>query len=222
MRKRLLHLFSALCLAGLAANAEVIQNYEYNFDDEINTSDSYFHPTGWIHSVSSSYGLGTYAWSADSGIEGSGALLGTQKASYYNDLLITPAITGNAFMYVKQKEETGTISFFSVGNKTGEHTYSSTKLDWTVPELSTEEWVKVEIPAQENARIGLRLDKVYIDDFFAEECDVQLAKGFTISNVKVDDKTANANENDIYTLTYTADITNTGEAVLTPGERDIH
>ncbi|MDE5790578.1 MAG: carboxypeptidase regulatory-like domain-containing protein [Muribaculaceae bacterium] len=225
MRKRLLHLFSALCLAGLAANAEVIQNYEYNFDDEINTSDKYFHPAGWIHSVTGSYGtagssssFGSYTWISDGGRDGSGCIEGKQAASYYYDILYTPAVTGTASVYVKQKESTGSILIYSIGKKNSENAYSFTQMEVDIPALSTEEWVKVEIPAQENARIGLRLDKVYIDDFSAAEVNLELAKSFVVSNPRVADKNAYSDENGVYHITYDIDVTNTGDAALIAGE----
>ncbi len=224
MRKRLLQLFSAFCLVGLTAQAEVIQSYEYNFDDEINTADKYFHPQGWLHSMTmsggstSNFAAGTYEWSSDGGMDGSGCLGGNQKSSSYYDILYSPEVTGKASIYVKQKDASGTIEFYTIKQKNGTYAYSFETLNVDVPKLSTDEWVKIEIPAQEGKRIGLRLDKVYVDNFSADEVNFELEKSFTLSNARVTDKNAYADADGVYHIKYTIDVTNTGEGPLNVGD----
>lgn len=182
MRKRLLHLFSALCFVGLAANAEVIQNYEYNFDDETIKNTSY-HPFGWGRMNDQ----GTYVFEDNGRSEKCLTISQYQDSDGWYDFLVVPPFTGAASVWVRANSSDGSIRFRLVTDKSTnrEDFWNSTWItDFETPELVVGEWVKVDLPPCEaGKRIGIRVHNASIDDFFAESADISAYEKLTIGNV---------------------------------------
>lgn len=217
MRKRLLHLFSAVCIFGFTANAEVIQNYEYNFDDESIASTSY-HPLGWGRSEDS----GTYSFSEDgrSGL----CMTGTQydaESQYWNDLIITPVFTGSASIYVRGNSADSSIRFFSVTTRKDATTWNYEALNLTT-ELTQGEWVKVDLPpCPMDGRIGIRLHNASVDDFHADSVDTDVAayEKLEIGMLsRVSGGSVNGDKNNQFEIEYTINIKNSGEVSYEPGD----
>ncbi len=226
---RILRLLTGLILAGassMTVQGEIIQDYTYTFDEELDTSNPAFHPLGWFHSKDNSWSTpSVYVWTADGGRTG-GCLEGTQSPtgwSEYNDLLITPPITGNSSIYIKLKEEGGSVSFFSIGDRYSydDQKFYCDKLSADIPALIVGEWVKVDLPVQDNARVGIRLDKVYADDFYAESCDVTAYQNLVIESAKLlsSYQVAGDAENR-FEVNYEITLNNKGDLTYTPGDEN--
>ena len=243
--KRYFYLFMlliAFSLCNSVSRADVITNYAVNFDKSIATDDKSFKPApGWGHIASyGSFGYGwmaeevypEYSWSADGGRGGSGALkvgtqtelthpdyAGTTKTS--TDLLVTPKLTGKASIYVKKATEKGTIKFYKVtiSSYSGKFVTGSLYTTISIPELSEEEWVKVDLPETNDEYVGIYGSDVYFDDFSAASADVVLMKSMKITKLEM----LNSTKPDIDAegnLQYSFNVTlqNTGDVDFTPGD----
>ena len=171
-----------------SASAEVVNDYKVDFNTAISTSAHDFAvATGWGHVVSNYFDedeyetyYATYTYQAASGIDGSGALEVGDQTSYGSgwfrgsttDLLVTPAVTGTSSIYVKKTKDPGAVEFYTVTKSGNSFTKGSKITLETTPELSTEDFVKVEIPAREGAYIGIYGSNVIFDDFEAAEADI--------------------------------------------------
>ena len=223
-------LLALFCGTGLA-RADAFTDYKMDFNTSISTSAHDFKvASGWGHVVDyyqddDDWGYGDtyyvdYTYGSSTGRDGSGALkVGGQK--FYGtdvyDLLVTPKVTGTSSIYVKQSSSNGTISFYTV-TKSGSTYKRSTKIDVELPALSTTEWTKVEIPAQEGTYIGIRASYVYIDDFEAAQAEYDLLKTLTVSSVinkgaSEPDCTADGK----FPINYSVTVKNTGDVALTAG-----
>ena len=214
--------------------ADIVDNYTMDFNTEISTTDHSFKVgSGWGHQVEKysdyydEYYV-SYTYAATEGVDGSGALkVGSQSlgdgyaTKDVNDLLVTPAVTGASSIYVKRASSysTGTIKFYKV-TKSGSTYTKGDEIEVTMPTLSTDEYVKVEIPEQKGTLIGIRANNVYIDNFSADKADVVLAKSMKITSVKYTGPTNNKPDCDTegkFTVSYTVTVQNTGDVELTEG-----
>ena len=226
--KKLLSLFAAAPLLGaLPAQAEVIENYTYGFDEVLDVTNRAFHPFGWLHSVHGSYGTyAVYTYHEDGG-RTNGCIECAQPVKEYsweddcNDLLITPPVTGESWVYIKATDATSSVKFFSIGDKHSyyDDRYYCTDMNVAVPELTVGEWVKVDIPAVDNARIGIRVDKAYMDDFTAASADVKAYEELKITDARLtSDYNVAGNPDNTFEITYKLTLQNNGEIAYNPGD----
>ena len=235
-------LFIALLLCSIVSRADVVNDYAVNFDKSISTDDNSFKPApGWGHIASyGSFGYGwmaeevypAYTWTADGGRDGSGALkVGTQTALTHpdypgttkssTDLLVTPKITGASSIYVKKAADKGTVKFYkvTVSSYSGKFVTGSQYTSVAIPELSTDEWVKVDLPQTSGEYVGIYGSDVYFDDFSAESADLVLKKSLKISKVEMlnsDTPDLDADSNLQYSFNVT--LQNTGDVDLAKGD----
>lgn len=243
--KRYFYLFlllMAFSLCSSVSRADVITDYAVNFDKSIATDDKSFKPApGWGHIASyGSFGYGwmaeevypEYSWTADGGREGSGALkvgtqtelthpdyAGTTKSS--TDLLVTPKLTGKASIYVKKATAKGTVKFYkvTVSSYSGKFVTGSLYTTVSIPELSEEEWVKVDLPETNGEYVGIYGSDVYFDDFSAASADVVLKKSLKIAKLEMLNSTKpdlDAEGNLQYSFNVT--LQNTGDVDFNPGD----
>lgn len=225
--------FIAASLFGMPkANADVVKPYTLDFNKTISTSAHDFKVApGWGHKVDSYQDYNDayyvkYSYTSTGGRDGSGAIsVEDQNNVGYGwdthsitDLLVTPKITGKASIYVKNRTSSkGSIKFYQVTSNKGTFTKGE-EITVTVPELSSSEWTKVELPEKTDAMVGIRASNVIIDDFSADQADITLAKGLKITrnsysgNDKVD-----CNAEGKFTVNFKSYIENTGEVTLTNG-----
>ena len=229
-----------LLLLFIGANSITAAPYKADFNSSIDTSDHAFKPAqGWGHIVdgfqhpiwSWMSSFTEYTYVENGGVDGSGALrIGSQDG--YNDLLVTPAVTGTASIMVKAIEGANpesSIRFFNVeGNERGE------ELSIEVPALSTSQFVKVEIPNCEAQKIGIRGENIIIDDFEADEAAITLATELKVTGIAAASDMDTWSEIDgffpktyisvdsegNYTLSYDVTLTNTGDIDLKPGDEN--
>ena len=226
----------ALFFGTNVAQADSFSPYSVDFNTAISTTAHDFKvASGWGHIVQSyddDSGWNTetysvdYAYGADTGRDGSGALkIGSQTigSGWYsntvNDLLVTPQITGASSIYVKQVNSYGTIKFYKVTKTGAKYTRGDEITLETTPTLSTSDWVKVDIPAQtEPTYIGIRGNNVYIDDFSADKAEYELVKALKIDKVTNNGKQEpDCNAEGKFPINYTVQYTNNGDIDLTPG-----
>ena len=224
----------ALFLGAASAQADVTSPYAEDFNEPISTAAHDFKvASGWGHVVASytdedyeTYYV-AYAYSATEGIDGSGALkVGSQKLGYYswdqqtvNDLLVTPLVTGTSSIYVKATESTGSIKFYTVAKNGATYSRGSEIALDVKPTLSTTDWVKVDIPAQaEPTYIGIRGENVLIDNFAADNAEIELLKAMKVDKVTSLGKTEpDCNADGKFTVSYAVKYSNVGDVELTPG-----
>ncbi len=238
MRKTLLYtvLLTVLSLFTGYGKAHAESPYKCDFNTTISTDKNDFKvATGWGHVVNGYFCYDdydtyyvSYTYSANGGIDGSGALeVGDQTAvgpsmSYdtgsTTDLLVTPKLNGASSIYVKKTKASGTVKFYKV-TKSGISYSRGSQISVTLPTLSTDEFVKVEIPEQTDAYVGIYGSCVIFDNFEADDADVTPVKGLTVTGVKNNSgSTVNCDADNNFTLNFTATIMNTGDVVLNPGD----
>lgn len=227
-----LALIAASTLWAGQARADIVQNYTMDFNKSISTTAHDFKVgSGWGHIVDKytspddweDYYV-SYSYSSSDGRDGSGAIkVGSQNVgSYYdsgtvNDLLVTPAITGKASIWVKKSSSgSSSIKFYAVTLENGKYKKGD-QITVDVPELSTD-WVQINLPEQNNQYIGIRAEKLYIDDFAADKADIELQKSLLVSKVSYkgkDEPDCDAEGN--FPISYEVSITNNGDVDLTEG-----
>lgn len=184
-------LLSIAC--GIAAFNVSAASYTVDFNTAIDTSDTAFTPApGWKHIVNTgSYTSQKvdYDYSATDGVDNSGCLK-VGKQSYFdyfeyedvtlNDLLVTPEVSGNVTIDVKPTSTNGNIKFYKVTEANGKLVRGD-EITATGEDLVIILYTTLTLPNVEpGTRIGIRAEEVYIDNFTAEQVNLQLEKGLTI------------------------------------------
>lgn len=217
------------------ANADIVNNYTVDFNTAISTSSHDFKVgSGWGHIVDRYYDEDeydyvyvSYSYSTSAGRDGSGALkAGSQtlgsgwSTKTATDLLVTPAVTGKASVWVKKaSSSTGNIKFYAV-TKDGATLKADSEISVDVPTLSDTEWTQVEIPGLDNQCVGIRANNVYIDDFTADQADVELQKAMTIQKVVYTGPSSQApdcNADGKFPISYKVTVKNSGDVELAEG-----
>lgn len=235
MRKMYSLLAMMVLVLGIPAVAqESIPNYVEGFDN-LDTSNHEFAPKGWGHIVdnySDWYGGGDYY------VEYSNPQIGGQDGGAYlsvgsqqlgsgwdtetvDDILVTPAVSGNVSLYVKLEKMGGSIKFYTC-TKQGNSFTKGAEYSVTLPELSETEWTQVTLPSvQGGTYLGIRGENVGIDNFTADNATIVLRRELTIENVTmVSDDEIDADESGNVTLTFTVKIANTGEVDFNPDDEN--
>ena len=228
----------AVVLGFSAAKADVVSPYTYDFsgleEGKLVTS---FNPPGWGRVVDkfepnswSTPQFVAYYGKVDGGHGDNGACLqvGTQHLTesygdgekYCKDMIVSPAVTGNASIYVKPTYAGGTVTFYYCTPADGTFT-AGDQIEVTLPELSTTEWTKVELPSlPAGTYVGVCGDNVLLDDFTADSADVVLKKSMIVlsSPTMVSGGELDADENGIAYVHFKAKVKNNGETPLAVGD----
>lgn len=235
-----LALVAASTLWVAQARADIVPDYKMDFDKSISTSAHDFKVgSGWGHIVekytvySEYYGSDdyyvNYSYSSTDGRNGSGAIkVGSQTIGdtsswgddikAVNDLLVTPAITGKASIWVKKSSSwsSSTIKFYAVTLENGKYKMGD-QIEVDVPELSTD-WVQIHLPEQNNQYIGIRAENLYIDDFVADKADIEFQKSLLVSKVSYKGKDEpDCDADGKFPVDFEVTITNNGDLDLTEG-----
>lgn len=231
-----LALVAASTLWVAQARADIVQNYTMDFNKSISTTAHDFKVgSGWGHIVdkyttegwSSEDYYVSYSYSSSDGRDGSGAIkVGSQTigddynydVGPVNDLLVTPAITGKASIWVKKTSSwsSSTIKFYAVTLENGNYKKGD-QIEVDIPELSSD-WVQINLPEQNNQYIGIRAENLYIDDFAADKADIELQKSLLVSKVSYKGKDkVDCDANGKFPVEYEVTITNNGDLDLTEG-----
>lgn len=234
--KKMYSLLAMMVLAlGIPAVAQESEtNYVEGFDN-LDTSNHEFAPKGWGHIVENYddwYSGETYYVeysNPQTGGQDGGAYLsiGSQQlgsgwdTETVDDILVTPAVSGNVSLYVKLEKMGGSIKFYTC-TKQGNSFTKGAEYSVTLPELSEEAWTQVTLPpVPEGTYLGIRGENVGIDNFTADNATIVLRRELTIENVTlVSDDEIDADESGNVTLTFTVKIANTGEVDFNPGDEN--
>ena len=229
----------ALALGFSVARADVVAPYTYDFSglgsEKLVSS---FAPPGWAHYVDR---FQADSWSTPSFVEyfaqktggygDDGACLKVGSQTLYDswgensqtmtDMIVTPAITGDASIYVKQSAAEGSVSFYTCTVASDGTVTKGDKYEVTVPTLSTDAWTKVELPnVAAGTRLGICGDQVLLDEFSAASADVVLKREMTILSsptmISSGDLCADADGN--VQVQFKAKIKNSGEVPLAVGD----
>ena len=229
----------ALALGFSVARADVVTPYAYDFSGlGSGKLVSSFAPPGWAHYVDR---FQADSWSTPSFVEyfaqetggygDDGACLKVGSQTLYDswgessqtmtDMIVTPAITGDASIYVKQSAAEGSVSFYTCTVASDGTVTKGGKYEVTVPALSTDAWTKVELPnVAAGTRLGICGDQVLLDEFSAASADVVLKREMTILSsptmISSGDLCADADGN--VQVQFKAKIKNSGEVPLAVGD----
>jgi len=228
----------AVALLGATwANAETVSPYTVDFNTTISTSSNDFKVASYWGHVTSGYFdeddwetyYPTYTYMESAGVDGTGCLkCGTQTAvgsgtSYYTgsttDLLVTPKVTGDVTIKVKQVYSTGTVKFYTC-TKSGTAYSKGSQISVTLPTLSTDEFVTVTVSGLEGVYLGIYGSNVYLDDFSAPSAELESTRALTINKVTSKSTYADCDANGDFTINYTVNITNTGDVDFAAGDAD--
>lgn len=232
MKRFLLTLALLGCLLNFnVAWAEVQSPYNVDFNTTINTASTSFKVApGWAHLVDLAGDRHvTYTYHADGGVDNTGYLeVGSQSVrdafgdtNYLNDLLVTPTITGTSTIKVKRAAASGSIHFYQVTYTNGAYQKGAEITIDNAPNLSTEEWTTITIPSQEGQMIGIKAEKVYLDDFSAESADVVLKKELSITNTSAIKTTqVDALPDGTFPIGWKVSIKNTGDVDIAANDPD--
>lgn len=231
-----LALVAASTLWAGQARADIVQNYTMDFNKSISTTAHDFKVgSGWGHIVgkyttegwSSEDYYVSYTYSSTDGRNGSGAIkVGSQTigddynydVGPVNDLLVTPAISGKASIWVKKTSSwsSSTIKFYAVTLENGKYKMGD-QITVDVPKLSAD-WVQINLPEQNNQYIGIRAENLYIDDFAADKADIELQKSLLVSKVSYKGKDkVDCDADGKFPVEFEVTITNNGDLDLTEG-----
>ena len=229
----------ALALGFSVARADVVAPYTYDFSGlGSGKLVSSFAPPGWAHYVdrfqASSWGTPLFVeyFAQETGGYGDdGACLKVGSQNLYDswsessqtmtDMIVTPAITGDASIYVKQSAAEGSVSFYTCTVASNGTVTKGDKYEVTVPALSTDAWTKVELPnVAAGTRLGICGDQVLLDEFSAASADVVLKREMSILSsptmISSGDLCADADGN--VQVQFKAKIKNSGEVPLAVGD----
>jgi len=235
MKNFCLSLLALFLLGTGAAKAETVTNYTVDFNTAINTSTHDFKVApGWRHAVDySTYSkYVTYTYSADQGVNGSGALIaGTQTFETWDDyedvydLLVTPAITGSFTIKVKKTADDGTIDFYTVITDYSGAYKKNSVISVTVPTLSTTDFTTITVTPTSGERVGIRASQMIIDDFSATSVNLELERKLSITKITRESTDQvnfkDCDENNNFTINYPAvTIKNTGDVTLKTTDSD--
>ena len=230
-----------LFVAAPFARAEktTITPYSESFEGLTPLTDHAFAPEYWSHIVDeyvddydewssgetyyvSYYSRETGGVNNDTYIEAGSQTIGSGYSKTANDLLVTPALSGNVTMYLKLTKTTGTVTFFTcTRNSDGSFKKDGAYTVTDMPTLSTEEWTQVTIPAvAEGTYLGIRLDYACIDEFTAASISYGGTKSLKVTKITKLNTNSYIDLTPEGTATFSFEVTvqNTGDENLNPGD----
>ena len=183
-------------------------------------------------------GYMSYSYSTTDGIDGTGTLLAYRQYAENQfkdgddcyDLLVTPLVSGTITLYVKASSSATTnypayVEFYKLnsnGTERGVLIQRFTADDFTASDI--EGWYTVTINLDEEQRIGIRGQYVYMDNFTATSATIIDEKKLVINSVSVVSGNTpvicNQNEDGSANVTANVTITNTGDVDLAVGDEN--
>ncbi|MDE6332357.1 MAG: hypothetical protein K2L80_07115, partial [Muribaculaceae bacterium] len=138
---------------------------------------------------------------------------------FYQDMLISPAVTGTSSVWIKTSAADALVEFYTVSHDAGSKKFELSRIDVALPEFIQGEWTLVEIPAVESQRIGIMVNKAGVDDFYAESADVQAYKELALTQSKLLSGWQVAGDAEgRFDVTYSLTLENRSEIALNPGD----
>lgn len=229
-------LLAALTLSFAGARAATQAPYSVDFNTPISTSSPDFRvASNWKHVVgcyTDDYGdkyYMSYSYSATGGVDGTGALnVPVQEAGEnyskepINDYLVTPPVAGRISLQVKKKNYKSKIDFYAI-DETGS-TIGDVIKSVPTSELTDNDYVTVSFEVDDVQRIAIRANNVYIDNFVADEANIEPEKSIKFESIEPSNTTGLIKwlqlPNGNVEVKYTVTVSNNGEADLKVGEKN--
>lgn len=237
MKKLTFFLVSLVALlVSSGAKAQEVSPYDVNFDTKIDVSDHAFKVAkGWSHLVgtaSSGYDdlYVTYTYLAGYGVDSTNALMAQRQSVYdedYNsydlkDVLITPLVKGTVSIKLQRSWEYSSswIEFYKMTKnadgtwemgdliRKDNSTISTMEQGWTTDTIGT---------FDEDTYIGIRASYMVMDDFHADNANIVLSKGLSISNLEGLHSSPDTQADGKFPLNIIVSLQNTGDVDLTAG-----
>lgn len=220
------------CVLGMKATT--VKPYTMNFNVDINTTEHDFVVgSSWGHIVDFFIdGYAKYTYHTTGGVDNTGYMevssqvmvdWDTQEEHLINDLLVSPVVKGKMSIMAKTTRKGSSsagIRFFKVTEEGGKLVMGD-EITPTVYQLEYDHFTKVELPTMPaGTRIGIRGSNVAIDNFEAEEADVNQVQALSIAQaVWNGGKYADCNAEGKYKVTYKVQVVNSGDLTLQPGTK---
>lgn len=219
--------------------------YKFNFDTPIAVSTPSFKvASNWKHKVGSystyysDYYM-KYEYQPTYGVDGSGCLFaenqeaGSSSYSMYEiqDYLITPKVKGNVSLMYKttsySSANPGYIQVYEYDEETNQVGAKIKEMSSTSPASDFQVFTLTDTPLEDYKRLAIRIQRVRIDNFTADDAEITPEPGFSLISAEADrSNDPNPTSGTInyvqlpdgtVPITYKVKIRNTGEVDLTQG-----
>ena len=241
-KKLILLLMMSLVVSGWCSiHAETVTNYKETFNERIFVSNhDFIVDSSWKHIVDSNHGddfgpyyMG-YNWESK-GLNDTGTLVAYKQyagddetGAEVFDLLVTPEVSGNIKIYVKEfelasKTNPSFVEFYEVddtGTTRGELIARFTA-DNYVEDDDNWGWGYISYNVASARRIGIRAQYVYLEDFTAQSAEIVEEPRLTIVSVSSEDGDIyypSQNSDGTTDITVKVGLKNTGDVILTENE----
>ncbi|MGM9869288.1 MAG: choice-of-anchor J domain-containing protein, partial [Sodaliphilus sp.] len=219
---RLFFLMTAIT-CGLYASAQdgvrVESPYAVDFETSVTTSTtSDFAVSKSWHCIGS--GTTSFSYRTGNGVDGSQALYCGYQNSDSPRYLITPRLTGEASLMVKNYNATTSVVFYKVTtDESGEYVIGDAISASVDGEPSTSAFVKYAISGLQNERVAIFAHYAYIDDFAASSAEIDLYKALKVFKCTTTSPTsADCDADGNFTVAISGQIINTGDLEFKPGD----
>ena len=240
MRKR----YSTLALLAacvpwgiLPMQAETVSPYTEHFENLVLDPPEAFAPPKWGRIVDAGIDYWgdpdyvEYSNPATGGAADAGAYVSCGSQNLYvdyvltpkNDLLVTPAVTGEVSFYLKADDNTGTSSvqvFRCTPNATGNGFTRGELVHDYAPELTTA-WKQFTLTAEPGTYYGFRLHYAGMDEFQAASAEIELKKSMRFASIEFTTDTwgtVAADETNHFNVSFEFTVMNNGDFDLAAGE----
>lgn len=164
-----------------------IANYSVDFNEAIDVSEGFRPAPGWLHKVyKPAYGNPIqYQYSATDGVSGTGCIY--VPYNYYDDLLVTPEVSGTVTIDVKDNKSYGSPVFniYKVTVDESGNIVKGEEVTYTLPDgvtaISRTEFTTLTMNITEPTRLAIKGNYSFIDNFTAATANVVLQKKLTIT-----------------------------------------
>lgn len=240
LMKHFTKLWSAAIVAVLglgSAEATTVENYTYDFNNQIDTSQPLFKvASNWGHTDSpyqDDYGsvyYMSYSYKPTGGVDGSGALYaGKQQAGdswdygVVCDCLVTPIVSGQITLKVKKNDSSSFIKLYAT-TASGKNITGNALVNETASGsvLNSNDYVEITYNVEEPQRIAINAQYCYLDDFTAEVAEIQDEPDMKIMTAVPNQTTGvikwNQAQDGTVTIKYAVTVQNVGNVTLTANE----
>ena len=213
-----------------SVNAEV-SPYVMNFNKSISTSGDWVVGTGWNRSKDTNGNAAPpYTYYSWYGVDGTGTLyVGDQGEGM--DMLVTPAVKGPVKLKIAQYNgnDTSWVEFYTLtyfmgryiqGDRLNPDNNYSAELKSAFNNSARYSFIEVDIPCPEDeyTLIGIRGNRICLDDFSAASADIELVKSLKMNSSSISTTNFDINKDGLIPVVLYMSVQNTGDLDITKGE----
>ena len=220
--KKLRHLLLiAASACGLFAYAQdgvrVESPYALDFETSVSTSGTFSLAKSW---TTLGTGSTTFRFDTGKGVDASKALFCGYQSASTPKYLITPRLTGEASLMVKNYNASTSVVFLKVStNEAGEYVIGDTIHATVDGEPNTSTFVKYAISGLQNERVAIYAHYAYIDNFAASSAEIDLYKSLKVFKcTTTSPANPDCNAQGDFTVAISGQIINTGDLEFKPGD----